>query len=72
MHLNIDQLKLEETIEYSSDIEIYYNKTKDILKYDNLRSNQKFKTNKNLLETIADSPEQKTHFSKSPRKKSQP
>ena len=70
MNFKLDKLKLEDTLEYNSDIEIYYNKSKDNLQFDTfIRPNQKFKTNKNLLGTISEAQEQKTTYSKSPPKK---
>ena len=53
-NIKLDTLKLDEVLEYNSDIEIYYNRSKVNLKFETKlqRSSQKFKTNKNLLEVF--------------------
>jgi hypothetical protein len=68
-NIKIDKLKLKDTLEYNSDVDIYYNRSKYKLELDKfIRPNQKFKTNKNLIETISEIKE-KTIHSKSPPKK---
>lgn len=69
-NFKLDTLKLDEVLEYNSDIEIYYNRSKNNLKFETklLRSSQKFKTNKNLLEALKESPQGKQIFSNSPKK----
>ena len=69
-NIKLDTLKLEEVLEYNSDIEVYYNRSKNNLKFETklVRSNQKFKTNKNLLEALKESPQGKQIFSNSPKK----
>ncbi len=67
--IKLETLKLNDILEYNSDVEIYYNKSKEELQLGPfIRSNHKFKTNKNLLESVKESLEQKQNHSKSPPK----
>jgi hypothetical protein len=69
-NIKLDKLKLDDILEYNTDVEAYYNKTKDELNLGPFnRSNRKFKTNKNLLESVKESLDQKQNYSKSPPKK---